>query len=98
MRAAVLTGFGAPLEVRDDVEIADPAPGEVMVRVAAAGICGSDLKAIDGKSPVTPHLPVILGHETAGVVDKVGAGVTSVRPGDHAIVAMTGPCGRCPHC
>jgi Zn-dependent alcohol dehydrogenase len=98
MRAAVLTQFGAPLAVRDDVEIADPGPGEVMVRVAAAGICGSDLKALDGKSPVTPHLPLIPGHESAGVVEKVGEGVSSVRPGDHAIVAMTGPCGRCAHC
>jgi len=97
MRAAVLEQFNAPLVVRD-VEIDAPHGGEVMVRVAAAGICGSDLKAIDGKSPVTPHLPLIPGHESAGVVEEVGPGVTSVRPGDHVIVAMTGPCGRCGHC
>lgn len=97
MRAAVLHRFNTPLDVRD-VEVAPPGPGEVLVRVAASGICGSDLKAIDGKSPVTPHLPLVPGHESAGVVTEIGAGVTSVRPGDHAIVAMTGPCGRCGHC
>jgi len=97
VRAAVLHEFNTPLVVRD-VDIADPAAGEVMVRIAAAGICGSDLKAIDGKSPVTPHLPLIPGHESAGVVEQVGPGVTSVAPGDHVIIAMTGPCGRCGHC
>ena len=97
MRAAVLHQFNQPLDVRD-VDLGEPRAGEVTVRVAAAGICGSDLKALDGKSPVTPHLPLVPGHESAGVVSQVGPGVTSVRPGDHAIVAMTGPCGRCPHC
>ncbi len=97
MRAAVLETFNAPLVVRD-VEVAEPGPGEVRVKVAASGICGSDLKAIDGKSPVTPHLPLIPGHESAGVVESVGAGVTTVAPGDHVVVAMTGPCGRCRRC
>jgi Zn-dependent alcohol dehydrogenase len=97
VRAAVLEEFHTPLVVRD-VDVADAGPGEVRVRVAAAGICGSDLKALDGKSPVTPHLPLIPGHESAGVVEQVGPGVTSVRPEDHVIVAMTGPCGRCGPC
>ncbi|MEW1837642.1 alcohol dehydrogenase catalytic domain-containing protein [Nonomuraea angiospora] len=97
MRAAVLTGFHAPMEIRE-VEIADPGPGEVRVQIKASGVCGSDLKAIDGKSPVVSELPFILGHESAGVVESVGAGVTGVRPGDHVIISMNGPCGRCRHC
>ncbi|MEU6781163.1 alcohol dehydrogenase catalytic domain-containing protein [Nonomuraea angiospora] len=97
MRAAVLTGFHAPMEIRE-VEIADPGPGEVRVQIKASGVCGSDLKAIDGKSPVVSKPPFILGHESAGVVEGVGAGVTGVRPGDHVIISMNGPCGRCRHC
>lgn len=97
MRAAVLTAFDAPLEVRD-VEIADPGPGEVRVQIKASGVCGSDLKAIDGKSPVVSRLPFILGHESAGVVESTGPGVTGVAPGDHVIVAMNGPCGKCRSC
>jgi Zn-dependent alcohol dehydrogenase len=98
MRAAVLTEFHAPLALRDDVEIADPGPGEVLVRVAASGICGSDLKAIDGKSPVARELPAVLGHESAGVVTAIGPGVTTATPGDRVVVAMTGHCGRCRGC
>ncbi|MFC4013527.1 alcohol dehydrogenase catalytic domain-containing protein [Nonomuraea purpurea] len=97
MRAAVLTGFHAPMEIRE-AEIADPGPGEVRVAIKASGVCGSDLKAIDGKSPVVPGPPFILGHESAGVVESVGAGVTAVKPGDHVIIAMNGPCGRCRQC
>ncbi|WP_327086659.1 alcohol dehydrogenase catalytic domain-containing protein [Nonomuraea sp. NBC_01738] len=97
MRAAVLTGYGKPLEIRE-VEVADPGPGEVRVRIRASGVCGSDLKAIDGKSPVVSRLPFILGHESAGVVESVGAGVRAVKPGDHVIIAMSGACGRCRNC
>ncbi|MEV4379555.1 alcohol dehydrogenase catalytic domain-containing protein [Streptosporangium sp. NPDC049644] len=97
MRAAVLTGFGTALEVRE-VEIADPGPGEVRVRIKASGVCGSDIKALDGKSPVVRRLPFVLGHESAGIVESTGAGVTGVRPGDHVIIAMNGACGRCRNC
>jgi S-(hydroxymethyl)glutathione dehydrogenase/alcohol dehydrogenase len=97
MRAAVLTGFGVPMEIRE-VEIAGPGPGEVRVQIKSSGVCGSDLKAIDGKSPVVRTLPFILGHESAGVVESVGAGVTTVKPGDHVIIAMNGPCGHCRQC
>jgi S-(hydroxymethyl)glutathione dehydrogenase/alcohol dehydrogenase len=97
MRAAVLTGFHAPMELRE-VEIADPGPGEVRVRIKASGVCGSDLKAIDGKSPVVGSPPFILGHESAGVVESVGTGVTTVKPGDHVIISMNGPCGHCRQC
>jgi S-(hydroxymethyl)glutathione dehydrogenase/alcohol dehydrogenase len=85
------------MEMRE-VEIDDPGPGEVRVRIRASGVCGSDLKAIDGKSPVVSRLPFILGHESAGVVESVGSGVTTVKPGDHVIIAMNGPCGRCHQC
>ncbi|MFE3453083.1 alcohol dehydrogenase catalytic domain-containing protein [Nonomuraea sp. NPDC059194] len=97
MRAAVLTGFRQPMEIRE-VEIADPGPGEVRVQVKATGVCGSDLKAIDGKSPVVRQPPFILGHESAGIVESVGDGVTAVAPGDHVVIAMSGACGRCRHC
>ncbi|MBB5133282.1 Zn-dependent alcohol dehydrogenase [Thermocatellispora tengchongensis] len=97
MRAAVLTEFKAPLEVRE-VEIADPGPGEVRVRIAASGVCGSDIKAMDGNSPAVRGLPFVLGHESAGVVESTGPGVTGVREGDHVIIAMNGPCGRCRSC
>ncbi|WP_344595869.1 alcohol dehydrogenase catalytic domain-containing protein [Actinomadura vinacea] len=97
MRAALLREFGAPLELAE-VTIQEPRAGEVLVRVAASGICGSDLKAIDGKSPVVAHLPCLLGHESAGVVERTGPGVTGVRPGDHVIIAMNGPCGHCRNC
>jgi S-(hydroxymethyl)glutathione dehydrogenase/alcohol dehydrogenase len=97
MRAAVLREFGAPMEIAD-VEVEDPRAGEVLVKVAASGVCGSDVKAMDGKSPVVRELPYILGHESAGVVAATGAGVTSVKPGDHVIIAMNGPCGRCRNC
>jgi Zn-dependent alcohol dehydrogenase len=97
MRAAVLTEFGAPMEIRE-MEIGDPGPGEVLVKIAASGVCGSDLKALDGKSPVVRELPCVLGHESAGVVAETGPGATSVKPGDHVIIAMNGPCGRCRNC
>ncbi|RJL21685.1 alcohol dehydrogenase catalytic domain-containing protein [Bailinhaonella thermotolerans] len=97
MRAAVLTDFKAPMEIRE-VEIADPGPGEVRVKIAASGVCGSDIKALDGKSPVVRELPFVLGHESAGVVESTGPGVSSVKPGDHVIISMNGPCGRCRNC
>ncbi|KAB2341920.1 alcohol dehydrogenase catalytic domain-containing protein [Actinomadura rudentiformis] len=97
MRAALLRRFGAPMELAE-VTVEDPKAGEVLVKVAASGVCGSDIKAIDGKSPVVSHLPCVLGHESAGVVERVGPGVTAVKPGDHVIVAMNGPCGRCRNC
>jgi S-(hydroxymethyl)glutathione dehydrogenase / alcohol dehydrogenase len=97
MRAAVVREFGAPMEVTG-VQIEDPKAGEVRVKISASGVCGSDIKALDGKSPVLKTTPCILGHESAGIVDTVGAGVTLVKPGDHVIVAMNGPCGRCRNC
>lgn len=96
-RAAVLREFGAPMEITE-IDVAPPEAGEVRVKVAASGVCGSDIKALDGKSPVVRSLPYVLGHESAGVVADVGPGVTTIRPGDHVIIAMNGPCGRCRNC
>lgn len=97
MRAAVLRRFGAPLEVTD-VEVAAPGRGEVRVRVRASGICGSDVRAMAGGSVMARHLPCVFGHEAAGVVTEVGPGAELLEPGDHVIVAMNGPCGRCRPC
>jgi Zn-dependent alcohol dehydrogenase len=95
-RAAVLAGVGRPLEVHDDVTVAGPRAGEVTVRMAAAGVCHSDLSMQDG-TIVTP-LPVVLGHEGAGVVEEVGEGVTAVAPGDRVMLCWVPHCGTCFFC
>lgn len=97
MRAALLREFDTPMEITE-VSIESPRAGEVMVRVAASGVCGSDLKAMAGQSAAGRQPPYVLGHESAGVVAEVGPGVTAVQPGDHVVIAMNGPCGRCPAC
>jgi S-(hydroxymethyl)glutathione dehydrogenase/alcohol dehydrogenase len=93
--AAVMVGAGAPLVVRD-IEVDDPRTGEVLVRMAASGVCHSDLHTLDGTQPFA--LPVILGHEGAGVVEAVGPDVTNVRPGDHVMLSWVPYCGRCRMC
>ena len=80
--AAVLYEAGKRFDVRE-VDVAPPRAGEVLVRMAAGGVCHSDLHVMTGH--LSAPLPAILGHEGAGVVAEVGAGVTSVRPGDHVI-------------
>ena len=91
----MLRAFGAPLRV-EEVELEPPRGAEVLVRYAASGVCHSDLHAAQGVHP-TP-LPAILGHEGAGVVEAVGAGVTDVAPGDHVIFSFRPHCGRCLYC
>jgi S-(hydroxymethyl)glutathione dehydrogenase / alcohol dehydrogenase len=93
-RAVVVRGSGAALE---DVEVEHPRAGEALVRVGATGVCGSDLHVLHGTSPVAV-LPMVLGHEGAGVVEEVGSGVIDVVPGDHVVLALYGPCGRCRFC
>jgi Zn-dependent alcohol dehydrogenase len=95
IRAAVLEATGGQLAVQE-LDLAAPGPGEVLVRLAASGVCRSDYNAIDGttESPC----PVVLGHEGAGVVEAVGAGVTRVAPGDHVALSWTPSCGECPEC
>ncbi|WLQ35511.1 Zn-dependent alcohol dehydrogenase [Streptomyces castrisilvae] len=94
MRGIVFDGKRA--QVVHDLEVRDPAPGEVRVAVAAAGICHSDLSVIDGTIPFPP--PVVLGHEGAGIVDAVGPGVTHVVPGDHVALSTLANCGACAQC
>ncbi|MEU9100445.1 Zn-dependent alcohol dehydrogenase [Streptomyces sp. NPDC048361] len=87
---------GEQSQVVDDLEIRDPGPGEVLVAVAAAGLCHSDLSVIDGTIPFP--VPVVLGHEGAGVVQAVGSGVTHVAPGDHVALSTLANCGACAEC
>jgi len=96
MRAAVLEEFGAPLVVQE-VELADPQPGEVLVRLVACGVCHTDLYTASGVDP-SGYAPTVLGHEGAGVVERVGEGVTSVREGDHVVTLFSPQCRECVHC
>jgi len=95
MKAAVFRGAGQPVTI-SQVEVRDPGPGEVRVKLMAAGLCHSDLSVIDGTIPYP--VPVVLGHEGAGVIEAVGVGVTSVKEGDRVIVSTLSHCGRCPAC
>lgn len=97
MRAAVLREYNVPLKV-EEVDIQEPRRGEVLVRMAASGICGSDLHVYHGTSNLKDALPLVLGHEGAGVVEAVGPGVTDLRRGDRVIVAMGSACGHCEYC
>ncbi|HEV8296489.1 MAG TPA: zinc-binding dehydrogenase, partial [Acidimicrobiales bacterium] len=96
MRACIIHDFEAGPKV-EDVEVLDPQPGEVVVRLAASGVCGSDMHVIHGRSVVTT-LPMVLGHEGAGVIEAVGAGVENVTPGDPVVIALYGPCLQCENC
>lgn len=95
-RAAVLTAPGLENLCLTELTLDDPQPNEVLVRVAAAGLCHSDLHFIDGTLPLAS--PRILGHEVSGIVTKVGSQVTSVRPGEHVVACFTMPCGSCRTC
>ncbi|MBI2939083.1 MAG: Zn-dependent alcohol dehydrogenase [Chloroflexi bacterium] len=96
MRAAVLYEAKQPLVI-EDVDLDGPHAGEVLVRIAASGVCHSDYHVIDGSwSHVA--LPTVLGHEASGVVEAVGDGVTLVKPGDPIILSFVASCGRCPDC
>jgi len=98
MGAAIATSFGRPL-ILSDVAIPSPGPGELLVKVAACGVCHTDLHAIDGDWPVKPKLPFIPGHEVVGHVAAVGQGVTQHREGDAIGVAwLHDACGACEYC
>jgi S-(hydroxymethyl)glutathione dehydrogenase/alcohol dehydrogenase len=96
IRAAVLEEFGQPLVVQE-VDLADPKPGEVLVRLHACGVCHTDMYTASGADP-SGYAPTVLGHEGAGVVEAVGEGVTSVAPGDHVVTLFSPQCGECEHC
>lgn len=95
VKAAVLYGFDEPLVVQE-VELDPPRQGEILVRMAASGVCHSDLHVVQGIHPTS--LPVILGHEGAGVVESVGPGVSHVGPGDHVMLTWLPYCGVCRQC
>jgi S-(hydroxymethyl)glutathione dehydrogenase/alcohol dehydrogenase len=95
-RAAVLEEFGKPLVVQE-VDLEEPRAGEVLVRLVACGVCHTDLYAASGADP-TGYAPCVLGHEGAGVVERVGPGVTLVEPGDHVVTLFAPECGECVHC
>ncbi|MEV3993264.1 Zn-dependent alcohol dehydrogenase [Streptomyces sp. NPDC049837] len=95
VRAAVLPAIGAPLEITG-IELPEPGPGRVRVRLAAAGVCHSDLSLSNGTMRVP--VPAVLGHEGAGTVVAVGEGVTHVAPGDGVVLNWAPSCGSCHHC
>lgn len=95
-RAAVAYKAGAPLSI-ETVELDGPRPGEVLVEIMATGICHTDAFTLSGDDP-EGAFPAILGHEGAGIVREVGAGVTSVKPGDHVIPLYTPECRECDYC
>jgi len=98
MKAAVVRELGKPLNI-EEVPIPTPAPGEVLVKIMATGVCHTDLHAADGDWPVKPTPPFIPGHEGAGMVAAVGAGVKSLKEGDPVGIAwLHDACGCCEHC
>jgi propanol-preferring alcohol dehydrogenase len=97
MRAAVVEKFGEPLTVRE-VSIPDPGPGQVLVEIATSGVCHTDLHAADGDWPVKPTLPFTPGHEGAGVVAAMGAGVTQLKGDRVGIAWLHSACGHCQFC
>jgi S-(hydroxymethyl)glutathione dehydrogenase/alcohol dehydrogenase len=96
MRAAVLEEFAKPLQVTE-LDLADPKPGEVLVRLAACGVCHTDMYTASGADP-SGYAPAVLGHEGAGFVEKLGEGVSSVSPGDLVVTLFSPQCRKCIHC
>jgi S-(hydroxymethyl)glutathione dehydrogenase/alcohol dehydrogenase len=96
MRAAVLEEFAKPLQVTE-LDLAEPKAGEVLVRLAACGVCHTDMYTASGVDP-SGYAPTVLGHEGAGFVEKVGEGVSSVSPGDLVVTLFSPQCRECVHC
>src|SRR5512133_3568200 len=98
MRAAVVEAFRQPLQIRD-VPVPSPGPRQALVKIIASGVCHTDLHAADGDWPVKPKLPCIPGHEGAGIVVKLGPGVTHLKEGDRVGIAwLHSACGHCEFC
>jgi Zn-dependent alcohol dehydrogenase len=102
-RAAVLREMGRPAPYAssrplsiETLQLAPPAEGELLIQVRAAGLCHSDLSVIDGSRPRV--MPMVLGHEAAGVVEACGPGVTAFAPGDHVVFSFVPVCGHCDPC
>jgi L-iditol 2-dehydrogenase len=99
MKAFVKSGYGFGEAGVRDVAVAEPGPGEVLLRVASCGICGSDLHAFRSDPGYEwVRTPVALGHEFSGTVEEVGSGVVKMKPGDRAVAIAIQGCGRCPKC
>src|SRR3954465_5448085 len=96
IQAAVLEDFGAALAVQD-VELAEPRAGEVLVRLVACGVCHTDMYTASGADP-SGYAPAVLGHEGGGGVERVGSGVSSVAEGDHVVTLFSPQCRECEHC
>ena len=103
IKAAVLQAMGAALPYADsrplhieEIDLAPPGPDEVLIKIAAAGLCHSDLSVINGDRP--RPMPMALGHEASGVVEELGAGVTDLQVGDHVVVVFVPSCGHCAPC
>lgn len=95
VKAAVLYNYNEPLKV-ESVELKPPRPDEVVVKLAASGVCHTDLAVLKGDLPVPP--PAVLGHEGAGIVEEVGTAVTGIKPGDHVVLSWVQSCGACHYC
>jgi S-(hydroxymethyl)glutathione dehydrogenase/alcohol dehydrogenase len=95
MKAAILHAANQPMTI-ENVDIAKPKAREVLVRTTYAGLCHSDLHFIDGLYPCP--LPIVLGHESAGIIEAVGSDVTYVKPGDHVVTCLSVFCGHCSQC
>ena len=103
MKAAMLREMGRPAPYAQsrpldivEIDLADPGPGEVLIRIKAAGLCHSDLSVIDGSRP--RPMPMVLGHEAAGIVERTGAGVEDLAAGDHVVLIFMPSCGHCLPC
>ena len=96
IRAAVLEQFGAPLNVTE-VDLAEPRAGEVLVRLEACGVCHTDMYTASGADP-SGYAPAVLGHEGAGIVERIGEGVRDVKPGDRVVTLFSPQCRECIHC
>jgi NDMA-dependent alcohol dehydrogenase len=95
VKAAVLHDFNQQLKI-ESLDLKSPRDGEIVVKVAASGVCHSDLSVVQAKLPFPP--PLVLGHEGAGVVEEVGKGVNDLKPGDHVVLAWVANCGNCHYC
>jgi S-(hydroxymethyl)glutathione dehydrogenase/alcohol dehydrogenase len=96
IRGAVLQSFGQPLEVQE-LELAEPKAGEALVRLIACGVCHTDLYTASGADP-SGYAPTVLGHEGAGIVERVGDEVRDLAPGDHVVTLFSPQCRECEHC
>ncbi len=94
-KAVIVREWNKPLSV-EEVEVESPRRGEVMVKIAACGVCHSDLSAANGTIPMPP--PLVIGHEAAGVIEEVGEGVDDIAVGDHVVIVWIPMCGKCRYC